>query len=89
LGEKCNVDNPYTNCRRRSDLISVPDRNTGNLNKLLIWGDHSTMEMLMRTYTRRIIKSEEADVAKKEDTWNKGNDEVSVKRSLLGDEKAL
>jgi hypothetical protein len=47
------------------------------------------MEMLMRTYTRRIIKSEEADVAKKEDTWNKGNDEVSVKRSLLGDEKAL
>jgi len=71
LDEEYNVDAPYTDCRRHSDLISVPNRNAGDINKRLIWGDCSIAGMSMRTYARRAIKSEEADAVKKEKAWKK------------------
>ena len=68
LDEEYNVDTPYTDCHRHSYLVSVPNRNAGDINKRLIWGDCSIAGMVMRTYARRTIKSEEADAVKKEKT---------------------
>jgi len=60
-----NVDNPYADCHHYSGLLSVPNGNTGNLNERLIRGD-SSIEVLAKTYMRRTIKSEEADIDTKE-----------------------
>jgi hypothetical protein len=68
LDEECNVDTPYTDGRHHSDLVSVPNGNAGDLDEHLIWRNCSTTEVLVKTYTRRTIKREEAEVEKKEST---------------------
>ena len=41
------------------------------LNEHMIWRDCSIMEVLVKTYTRRTIKREEAEIAKKESPLKK------------------
>ena len=72
MDEECNVDTPYADCHRHNHFIFIPNGNpdSDNLNEHVIWGDSGIAKELMpmKTYTRRTIKREEADVDKKENT---------------------
>lgn len=88
LDEECNIDTPYTDCCRHDDLISIPNSNAGNLNERLIWKDCSNAKVLVKTYTRRTIKREAAEVEMKESTWKKRQGH-SVKPFTLSEENAI
>jgi hypothetical protein len=69
--KEANVDYPHANCGRDNDPISVPNRNADNLNQHLVSGDCGIFELLMRTYMRRTIKSEDAETAKQKKACQK------------------
>jgi len=68
LDEECIVDSPYSDCYCHDNPISVPNGNARNVNEHLISGDYGMVYVLMRTYARKTINREEADIDKKDKT---------------------
>jgi len=55
-----NANPQHNGCHCHDNLISVPNRNAGGINKYLIPRECVHVELQMKTYVRRIINSEAA-----------------------------
>jgi hypothetical protein len=77
LNEKSNIDAPYTVCRRCKDLISVPDRNTGNLDEWFV------LEIVVVQMARRRRTCAEQSIAKRQQQTGRKKSRIKMTTERL------